>query len=115
MPVGSLLRSLMLVVLAFGSWSANAGAAQVDFTRDIQPIFQARCVGCHGPEKQRSGLRLDRREAALAGGDSGAVITPGKGDDSALIRRVTSKEKSFRMPPAGDPLTGEQMVLLRAW
>src|SRR5438874_2154166 len=48
---------------------------KVDFARDVQPIFKANCVTCHGPDKQRGGLRLDTK-AALQGGDSGVVIVP---------------------------------------
>src|SRR5262245_43261986 len=62
--------------------------AAVDFTRDIQPIFRKKCVGCHGGVKSSSGLRLDVREAALSGGYSGAVIVPGKAMDSSLYRLV---------------------------
>src|SRR5437879_3286451 len=49
----------------------------IDFQRDIQPIFQRTCWSCHGPDKQRSGLRLDERSAALKGGNSGVAIKPG--------------------------------------
>ena len=52
--------------------------SQVDFWRDVGPLFKERCESCHGPEKQMGGLRLDSREAALAGGYSGAVILCGE-------------------------------------
>ena len=45
----------------------------VDFERDIRPLLHARCVECHGPAKQKSGLRLDQKAAALKGGASGAT------------------------------------------
>ncbi|MBI5775304.1 MAG: hypothetical protein HZA89_16405, partial [Verrucomicrobia bacterium] len=44
----------------------------VDYTKDIRPIFAAKCYSCHGPEKQKGQLRLDRRADALKGGDSHA-------------------------------------------
>ena len=59
---------------AFGVYSRRA---QVDFERDIRPLLHARCAECHGANKQQSGLRLDRKNAALKGGVSGAVIIPG--------------------------------------
>ncbi len=43
----------------------------VDFFRDVRPLLQERCIGCHGPEKQKSGYRLDAGHDALKGGDSG--------------------------------------------
>ena len=45
------------------------GDSAVDFTRDIKPIFDASCVSCHGPQKQKGGLRLDLKDAAMQGGD----------------------------------------------
>lgn len=90
--------------------------ADVDFVRDVQPIFQSRCLGCHGAEKQRSGLRLDLREAALKGGDSQKpAIVPGKSEDSLLLRMVSGREEGSRMPPKGDPLSEVQVRLLRDW
>src|SRR4051794_20359656 len=51
----------------------------VNFEKDIRPIFQASCVPCHGPEKQKGGFRLDLKAAALKGGDDYApAIVPGK-------------------------------------
>src|SRR5262245_52776843 len=51
---------------------------KVDFAKDIEPILAANCIKCHGPEKQKSGFRLDSREAAIKGGDGGAALVPGK-------------------------------------
>ena len=73
-----------------------------DFLRDVQPILAEHCTQCHGvDEKERkSGLRLDQRDAALKGGDSGtAAIVPGKPDKSELIRRITSTDPDEVMPP----------------
>ena len=65
-----------------------AAARPVEFTKDIQPIFEASCWNCHGPRKSESGLRLDERAAALKGGDHGAVIVPGRSAESILIHAV---------------------------
>ena len=81
------------------------GAAQADFARDIQPIFQQRCIVCHGPRQQMSGLRLDQKDAALKGGYSGAVIQPGNSAGSRLIRLVSGLESKIVMPPIGPRLT----------
>src|SRR5262249_36770569 len=83
------------------------------FDREIRPLLQSHCISCHGPDKRRSGLRLDRRAAALAGGDSGPAILPGKGADSPLLRRISSDEKKERMPPEGDRLTPGQVARIR--
>src|SRR5437870_11141741 len=86
-----------------------------DFVKDVRPILESRCYSCHGPQKQKNGLRLDIRSMALAGGDNGKAIVPGKSGDSPLIQRVTSAEKTERMPPSGDPLTPFQIALLKSW
>ena len=53
-------------------------SVQIDFNRDVKPILEANCLGCHGSRQQQSGLRLDKRQNALRGGDYGAVIMPGR-------------------------------------
>ncbi|MCP5527916.1 MAG: PSD1 domain-containing protein [Verrucomicrobiales bacterium] len=88
----------------------------VDFTRDVEPILAARCVRCHGAEKRRGGLRLDRRADALTGGDSHApAIVPGDGAASPLIRFVAGLDPDMLMPPQGDRLSAEEIGMLRAW
>jgi mono/diheme cytochrome c family protein len=86
-----------------------------DFARQILPILEQRCFECHGPKKAKAGLRLDAKEAALAGGDSGKVIVPGQSARSPLIQRVTSADEDERMPPKGERLTAEQVTLLSLW
>ncbi len=89
--------------------------APPDFVRDVRPILVSRCHECHGTKKQTSGLRLDDGAAALAGGDSGQAIAPGKSAASPLIERVTSADKETRMPPEGKPLSAEEIDVLRRW
>ncbi|HEY3789587.1 MAG TPA: DUF1549 domain-containing protein, partial [Urbifossiella sp.] len=89
--------------------------APVDFERDVKPIFAKRCASCHGPDKQKGGLRLDRKGPALAGGDSGPAIVPGKPAESSLLKRVASTDPDERMPPKGDPLSTERIAALKAW
>ncbi|MBP88473.1 MAG: hypothetical protein CMJ64_17455 [Planctomycetaceae bacterium] len=88
---------------------------EADYDRNIRGILSAKCFLCHGPDKQESGLRLDVRGRALAGGDSGVAIVPGKSGESALIGRVTSDNETDRMPPEGERLTAAQVDLLRRW
>jgi mono/diheme cytochrome c family protein len=88
---------------------------KVDFVKDVQPIFSKRCFECHGPQTQKSGLRLDRKEKALAGGDSGPPFEAGKSEESLLIEYVAGLDPDTVMPPKGDRLTPEEVGLLRAW
>ena len=85
------------------------------FEKEILGLLQTRCQGCHGPDKQRGGLRLDRKADALAGGDNGKSIIPGKPAESPLLQRVTSTDPKDRMPPKGDPLSAAQIAQLKNW
>lgn len=91
--------------------------ANVDFDRDIRPIFQASCFRCHSGEKPRSHFRLDDRDAALKGGKDGVDILPGRAADSPLIARVSTTNEDLLMPPPGrgDSLTAAQVKTLRDW
>src|SRR2546430_554515 len=72
-----LLLSLLLHA-AHGAALPPAAARQISFLKDIQPILTNSCYECHGPEKQKAGLRLDQKEAALKGGDTGPLLVSGK-------------------------------------
>jgi hypothetical protein len=99
-----------------GAGDRQATARTIDFGTDIEPIFQRACVSCHGPHKQRGGLRLDDGPLALKGGNSGAVIVPGKGAGSRLVRLVSGLDPELRMPPEGKPpIASDEVAKIRAW
>ena len=90
--------------------------SKIDFARDIQPILAERCLLCHGPDEAEAGLRLDLAEHATRKLDSGeTAIRPGEPETSELIRRVTTDDPDKRMPPEGEPLTVDQVRMLREW
>jgi Protein of unknown function (DUF1553)/Protein of unknown function (DUF1549)/Planctomycete cytochrome C len=93
-------RIVFGISLAF---SAGISAEPLGFNRDIRPILSKSCFACHGPDAahgRKGELRLDNREEALKGGESGeAAIVPGKSADSELIRRITSTDADMMMPP----------------
>ena len=88
---------------------------EVDFEKEIWPIFKKHCVKCHGPEKQKSGYRIDVRELALEGGDMGENIVPGKGAESPLVHFMSGLDEETVMPPEGDLLGDKTVGLIRAW
>lgn len=105
------------LMTGFWQWAPSSSAAsnppqqsKVDFVKEVQPIFQAHCYGCHGPNKQMAGLRLDSKKLALA-----KVIVPGKAKQSALYQRVAGIGDQARMPMKAEPLKPEQVALLRRW
>ena len=96
--------------------SPNPSPAPPDYRQDIQPLLASRCLKCHGPEKQKGGLRLDQKAAAFKGGDSGERgIVPKRTAESRLMQLVMSKSKEERMPPEGKPLSAGQIDLLKRW
>ena len=103
--------------MACAALCTGAEPHPLSFNRDIRPILSDNCFKCHGPIKQKSGLRLDLKEDALAGGESGEVIKPGKPDESELIRRVLSEDPDEIMPPADSKrkLSQQQKSILRQW
>ncbi|AMV40269.1 PSD1 and planctomycete cytochrome C domain-containing protein [Planctomyces sp. SH-PL62] len=90
---------------------------QVDFAKDVAPLLERSCQRCHGPKKHQGGLVLHDRERAMAGGDSGPIIETGRSAESLLIQVVARTDPDYAMPPegAGDPLTADEVGLLRAW
>jgi Protein of unknown function (DUF1553)/Protein of unknown function (DUF1549)/Planctomycete cytochrome C len=102
-----------LGIALFGHSGATAAA---DIDVEARSILTANCLKCHGPKKQKGGLRFDTREGALAKADSGSpAIAPGRAGESELIRRVSAKDTTARMPPGEAALTAGQIDILRKW
>ena len=108
----------LLLVLPIGLTAAGelppAADITVDFDQHVRPLLAAKCHSCHGEKQQQAGLRLDKRQNALRGGDYGTVIVRGNGAESKLIKRLVSGDGGMQMPPTG-PLEAEQIGILRAW
>src|SRR5688572_12289093 len=94
-----------------------AAKKDVTFAKDIKPMFEKACFNCHGEEKQKAKLRVDSVEAILKGSENGKIVEVGKSDKSSLVHTVAGLVEDMMMPPEGkaDPLTKEQISLLRAW
>lgn len=110
-----MIRSLAALLL-LGAFAAANHAAEPGtefFEKSIRPLLADQCWNCHGADRQKAGLRLDSRSAMMTGGDSGAVIVPGRPEESLLIKAVHYKDE-LRMPPKG-PLATEQVALLTLW
>jgi len=89
--------------------------SQVDFATQIRPIFTAHCVRCHGATKRDGDLRLDSRDAAMQGGDSGQNALALPVEKNELLRRLRSMEPGDRMPLEGDLLSAEQIQTIETW
>lgn len=104
---------LACAVLVF-TFSTNHG--RVDFNTQVKPIFNNKCISCHGGVKRKAGFSLLFRSEALANTESGKpAIIPGKPDQSELIRRITLNDPDERMPYKHDPLSEKEIEILRKW
>ena len=105
--------------ILFAAPSLALGADTPDFVRDIRPLLDRSCGGCHSGEEAKSGLRLDIRAEAFRGGDGhGAAIVPGKAAESVLVRFARGDEPEMQMPPADanvPRLSPDEVALLAAW
>lgn len=111
-PVDAFLEAKIEAALAS---NASSAGKQRSFHKEVLPILQEACFRCHG-EKEKGGLKLDSREAALRGGDSEIPsIVPGDPAASELIVRLRSDDEDLVMPPSGEPLAEEQVAKLEAW
>lgn len=96
--------------------SRESKQSDVDYFKDIRPLLEKRCYGCHQGGKAAGGLRLNDHASVLKGGESdGPAIVPGRADKSAMIGRITSDDADIVMPPKGDPLSAEEVALLKRW
>jgi uncharacterized membrane protein len=100
-----------------GPASSASGGANTFYGVRVEPIFEVRCVTCHGPSKHKANLRLDSYRGLMRGGKSGPVIRPGNVQGSDLFRRIT-------LPPGHDdfmpkegkrPLSADQVKLIELW
>jgi hypothetical protein len=84
------------------------------FVEDVQPLLEAKCVSCHGPDKQEGNLRLDSWAAAKGGGDRGAAIVPGDLEKSLLVKAISFRDPDFQMPPK-QKLSDKEIATLTNW
>ena len=119
-------RSLGALALLGLSFSANAA---VDFVKDIQPILEFNCIGCHRAEKDtegkshsKGGVSFDTFELATTSGDNGPALVPGKPEKSTMYTTtILPADHDDLMPPKkkgdklGEPLPKESTDLLKQW
>ena len=83
----------------------------VSYVADVKPIFDAKCIKCHGVESTKEGLDMQTYENVMAGSRNGSVITPGNADDSELVRLIVRG----KMPNRGQKLSDEEIQLISDW
>ncbi len=112
--------ALLITAILSAAASVAAAETKLNFNRDIRPILSNHCFHCHGADEgaRESGLRLDLRETAMKGGESGsAAIVPGQPERSALLDRLLAQDEDERMPPATEknPVQPEDVKKIERW
>jgi len=101
-------------------WSVVAPAAetapeQVEFfEKHVRPVLVEQCFSCHGEKKQQGGLRLDTRDLALKGNETGPAVIPGKPRESRLVQVLAHSPDDIQMPPKGK-LPDDQIAAITKW
>lgn len=108
--IGPMRLPLLMLIPALAANAADGTWAQV------KAILDSRCISCHGETKQKAGLRLDSPEWLAKGGRDGAVLIPGKPEESKVYTLATlGADSEDKMPPKGERLTAEQLATLKSW
>ncbi|PWT70519.1 MAG: hypothetical protein C5B59_20450 [Bacteroidetes bacterium] len=89
---------------------------KVDYSADVKPILNKKCITCHGGVRRKGGFSVLFRNEALAKTESGKfAIIPGDPDHSEMIRRITTKDPEDRMPYKHEPLSTAEINILKKW
>ena len=132
LTAGQILRQVVVIVVVVAVWCAvlvgylaltkpgdeapeatpaPPQGAEVSFSADVLPIFEARCQSCHGTGRAEVGLSLASHADVMAGSDYGPVVVPSSSDTSRLIEVVVSGE----MPVGGRPLAESEIQTISDW
>lgn len=111
-----LLFTAVLVVCGFALAHFTTSERKVDFSADVKPILNKKCITCHGGVRAKAGFSVLFRDEALAKTESGKpAIIPGDPDASELMRRITVEDPEERMPYKHEPLSKEEISIFRRW
>ncbi|QDU82219.1 WD domain, G-beta repeat [Polystyrenella longa] len=93
----------------------NLTAAEIDYQKQVAPILQKYCVGCHNAEDMEGDLELHTFAAMQKGGTNGPVLVAGKGNESLLVQVLTGNADSVMPPEGSEAPTEKEIALLTAW
>ncbi|HLH53761.1 MAG TPA: DUF1549 domain-containing protein [Verrucomicrobiae bacterium] len=95
---------------------AEPVSGKVSYYRDVRPILQTNCQGCHQPAKAKGGYVMTDFKGLLAGGETeGKAIVPEHADQSSILKMVTPQNGEARMPKGKAPLSEPEVALLSSW
>lgn len=90
--------------------------AAVNYSTQIKPLLNKKCISCHGGVKKSGGISFLFRDEMVKEGESGNMaVVPGRPGKSEMIKRITHADPEMRMPPESAPLTTDEINLLTRW
>ncbi len=93
-----------------------AAPAKISYDKQVRPIFQAHCQGCHQPAKAGGDYVMTSFDKLLKGGESGdPAVAPGKPGESHLIEAITPHDGKSEMPRNKPPLNPTEIELIAQW
>ena len=105
---------ILLAIILFLTFSMRRQT--VDFNSQVKPIFNKKCITCHGGVRRKAGFSLLFRADALEKNESGKpAIIPGDPEHSEMIRRLTLKDPEERMPYKHKALSKDEINILKRW
>src|SRR5262245_48926681 len=112
----ALFAALACVAPAMAAEPASPAPAKVSFYKDIRPIFQQHCQGCHQPAKAQGGYVLTEYAELLKPGNTGKEpVVKGKPEASHLVQQITPQAGKVAMPKDKDPLINVQVDKIKQW
>jgi hypothetical protein len=105
----------LILISAVASRAVADVPAEVDYNTAVAPLFAKYCNACHSAEEPEGKLVLESHEGLLRGGANGAAITPGKADDSRLVRMLTGAAKPVMPPDDSERPSPEEIATLKKW
>ena len=106
----------ILLFLVFLGFNQACTQEKIDYSAQVKPILNKRCISCHGGVKQNGGFSVLFREEALDTTESGKyAIFPGHPEKSEMIRRINLTDPEQRMPYKEEPLSKEEIRILTKW
>jgi WD40 repeat protein len=118
LPFSGLFLAVAIASAGAGDETKPSGGAgeKVSYYREVRPILQANCQGCHQPAKSKGGYVMTEFKRLLAGGDNeGAAIVPEHPEKSALLKMITPQDGEVRMPKGKTPLADFEVAVLIKW
>src|SRR6476469_4566329 len=113
---GKVLIVVVFLILALVIFLSSTRSRTVDFNSEVKPIFNKKCITCHGGVRRKSGFSLLFRADALANNKLGKpAIVPGDPEKSEMIRRLTLNDPEERMPYKHEPLSEKEIDILTRW